>query len=369
MIKINAYIDESGDPHFNEKSSKNIVYSCILVESKNVDDVSDKLKLIQKKYGLNEFKSSKISSEDRRYEILSDLSKVDIKHLSLLVDKNKVIGDWKKYPKSFYKFTQKLLHRQLHQLFNNVNVTVDKYGTEEYQQSFKKYIEREMQLNLFESNFEIGSAKDSIIIQVADFYGGTRRKLAENDFESPERFQSIMNNQNLYHFQWPDNYENLYLENINDELDKKVARICVECAETYLQHNMDDLNNKAKVLTIEYLLMNVKHVKPYDYIYTDELLSWLSNNKIKYSVEEYRTKVLAELRDENVIIGGSRKGLKIPITMNELIEHINFNANMYMSIMKRTKNIIEIFKAKSLGEIDLLNEKTFHIHKKLFESI
>jgi len=179
MIKIHAYIDESGDPHFNERSSKNIIYSCILVESQNVDKIIEELNKIQKKHGLNEFKSSKISTEDRRYEILCELSSIDFKHLYLWIDKEKVLGDWKKYPKSFYKFTQKILHRQLHRLFNNVNVTVDKYGTEEYQESFKKYIEREIQLNLFESNFEIGSAKDSIIIQVADFYGGTSSTLLD----------------------------------------------------------------------------------------------------------------------------------------------------------------------------------------------
>lgn len=369
MNKIHAYIDESGDPHFNESSSKNIVYSCIIIDSQNVDDISEKLKAIQKKHGLNEFKSSKISSEDRRYDILSELSYVDFKHLYLWIDKEKVIGDWKKYPKSFYKFTQKLLHRQLHRLFNNVNVTVDKFGTEEYQQSFKKYIEKEIQTNLFESNFEIGSAKDSILIQVADFYGGTRRKLIENDFERFERFQSILQNQNLYNFRWPDHYENLFLDDISNEIDKNVAEICVECAEKYLQFNKDDIDCKAKVLTVEYLLMNAKYIKPYDYIYTDELISWLSNNKIKFSEEEYRAKVIAELRDEDVVIGSSRKGYKIPLKMNEILDHINLNANMYMAIMKRTKNLIEIFKAKSFGKIDLLNEDAFRIHKKLFDNI
>jgi hypothetical protein len=369
MNNILAYIDESGDPHFNDRASKNLIYSCILVDSQNVEQVTNNLKEIQKQFSINEFKSSKISNEKRRFEILCELVKLDFKHLHLWVDKENILGDWKNYPKTFYKFTQKLLHRELHRLFNGLSVTVDKFGTEEYQLSFKKYIENAIQLDLFGSNFEIGSAKENVLIQLADFFGGTWKKLMENDFTNPKEIGELLDSKNIYHFKWPDNYQFLFLESIPSEIDRKVAKICVECAETYIKNNLNIIDNRAKVLTVEYLLINVKHIKPYEYIYTDELISWLSDNKFIFSEDEFRAKIIAELRDEDVIIGSSRRGLKIPVKMDEVIEYINSSASMYMKIMKRTKNAVEIFKAKSFGEIDLLRLDIFKIHKKLFENL
>jgi hypothetical protein len=367
---LHAYIDESGDPHFNEKASKNLIYSCILIDANDVNRVSDQLKEIRSKFGLSEFKSSKVDSESRRIEILSELVKLDFKHVYLWIDKEKITVEWKQYFRTFYKFTQKLLNRELYRSFGDLNITIDRYGSPEYQRSLKEYIDSDPQLN-FLDNFEfgVGSAKDDVLLQLADFLGGTRRKLIENDFENSDVIKTLLQSKNIFSFKWPDNYYYLCLDDIKDDHDKEIAKICIDCAELYIKLNKDYIDSREKVLTVEYLLTSASYIKPNEYIYTDELLGWLSSNKIYLQEEEFRSRVIAGLRDEKVIIAGSRNGLKIPLNMEELVGHFNKSANMYISIIKRNKKAIDILKIKSMGKIDLLESELFRKHKKFFEII
>jgi len=120
MIKLSAFIDESGDPHFNDRASESLVYSCVLVEKDKVGKVEEQALKVKSDLGLIEFKSSGVRTDKRRYEILSKLVQLEIKFLWLIIDKSKVFGDWRLFPRSFYKYTQKLLHRELYSLFPGI---------------------------------------------------------------------------------------------------------------------------------------------------------------------------------------------------------------------------------------------------------
>jgi len=59
------------------------------------------------------------------------------------------MGESRKYPKSFYKFTQKLLHSEFFRLFKGINGYIDRFGTEVYQKSLKEYLSSAVQLDMF----------------------------------------------------------------------------------------------------------------------------------------------------------------------------------------------------------------------------
>lgn len=367
MKKLAAFIDESGDPRFNEGASSHLYYASIIIESDYQEELIDSLKTIQRHFHLNEFKSSAIQSEKRRIRILDSLKDLKIKFLSLSIDKSKVRGEWRKNPRVFYKYTQKILHKKLHSLYDDINITLDKFGSPAYQNSFKKYLESELQLELFDTSLQIGSAKENILIQLADFFAGTKRKLDLDEFLEKETITEKLASFHLFNFSWPKDFLSLTVDEIKNEDDKIIAANAIFSAERFIESYKDSSNERSKVITLEYLLFSVIHVNPNEYTYTSEIIDWLKENNMNYSEEEFRSQIIGQLRERNVVIIGSRKGLKIPVSMSELVEYLSFTTSKYLTIIKRTKMTIDSVKASSLGKIDLLKNESFKLHKDIFE--
>jgi len=214
MKELSAFIDESGDPRYGTGSSETLAFCCVLVERDKIQEVENKAREIQLVHGLSQFKSAEIGNEGRRIRILSDLVKLNLKYLWLIIEKGKVVGDWRNYPKTFYKYTQKILHRELYRLYAGIDVTIDKFGTPKFQESFKNYIEREIQMSLFDGDFSIGSAKQDVLIQIADFIAGTKRKLELNEFQDVVRISNLLSENAFLSLHWPTDRPEIDVEDL-----------------------------------------------------------------------------------------------------------------------------------------------------------
>jgi Protein of unknown function (DUF3800) len=367
MKAISAFIDESGDPRFNDGASTHIYYACVLVEKDYEEELINKLHAIKKSLNLSEIKSSAIQTENRRISILQSLEGLEFKFLSLSIDKELVWGEWRKYPRVFYKYTQKILHKKLHSLYDDLNLTLDKFGSPKYQESFKQYLETEFQLELFDNSLQIGSAKENEIIQLADFFAGTKRKLDLNEFEKYDTIKELLTKFHLFNFSWPTDFRSILIEEITDEQNKLIAENSIAAAERYIAANQYKASEQAKVLTLEYLLFCVRYYNPDEYTYTIEIINWLKERGLTYSEEEFRSQIIGQLRERNVIIIGSNRGLKIPVSMRELNDYLSLTTSKYLTIIRRTKITIDTIKASSLGKIDILKNDSFKLHKDIFD--
>ena len=369
MKKLAVFIDESGDPRYGKGTSETLAFCCVLVEQNKIREVEDKAKKLRSELGLREYKSSAVSNENRRIKILTSLVTLDIKFFWLVVEKAKVVGDWRKYPKPFYKYTQKILHRELYRLYSGLDVTIDKFGSPQYQASLKKYIEREAQMSLFESELTIGTAKEDVLVQVADFLSGTKRKLELHEFSNPEKISELLTEKSFHTLHWPTDRPEINVEDLECKDDFEIAKHCLASAETYIETNEANVDKQAKILLLEYLLFTAKHSDPSGYVLTVELQQWLRDNGHEFSEEEFRSQVVGSLRDEGVIIGSSRKGLKIPLSMSELLEYVNASSKRYITMIRRSRRALETLKARSFGEIDLLSDPEFASLRKVLESV
>lgn len=367
MDKILAFIDETGDPRFNDGASSFLEFSAVLIEAKNEADIVESLNKIKQKLNLPEFKSSKIRKEKRRIQILLEIQKIDFKFINLIIDKSKVYGDWKDYPATFYKYTQKILNSELHRLYSDRAVTIDKFGDENYQNSLKEYLDANLQLTLFENTINIGSAKDNVLIQIADFVAGTHRKLNNGDFIKTKLISKLINTKELHILKWPDNFQRFILESIGNDKDKQIAEIAISYAEKYISENKKNPGDKDRIMILEYLLFQVKFNNYKRYIYSNELIDWLSQNGIKYKEEEFRKEIIGHLRDDGVVIASSRKGLKIPMKESELVDYLNYTSARYLTIIKRFKETYNTLNGMSLGKIDIFDSEEFKIHKEFFK--
>ncbi|MBN2881790.1 DUF3800 domain-containing protein [Candidatus Woesearchaeota archaeon] len=367
MKRILAYIDESGDPRFNEGASSHLEFSAILIESESEEKTIAQLLEIQNKLRIPEFKSQKIKSETHRIRILKEVKNIDFKFINLSIRKSEVFGEWKDFPGVFYKYTQKILHSELHRLYPDRTVTIDKFGNDQYQQSLKEYLEKETQLKMFDSVVNIGSAKNNILIQLADLIAGTNRKLTRGDFSRKEEIYKLLQEKELHILIWPDNFHRFIIESINNEQDRKIAEISISYAERYIAKNIGKAAFESRILVLEYLLFQVKFNNSHKYIYSNELIDWLKQNKINLTEEEFRKEVIGHLRDEGVVIAGSSKGLKIPLSVSELIDYLNYTSSRYLTIIRRFKETYKTLNATSLGKIGVFESSEFEIHKELFK--
>lgn len=338
MKEYFAYVDESGDPIFNESASRIFFLGAILIEKEELEETRYKLAEVKNKYGVGEeLKSSQISSFGRRLGIINDLADININCLSVWVKKRELEGEWFNFKNTFYKYIQSLLNHEIYRLFRNVSVTLDRYGTKEYRESLEKYLDEALQGELFDPAVYIGSAKNEELIQIADFFSGTLRKILRNDFSEKEKAQLLSILEPIWKVRIviPDQGKYVNTEILEDS--DKYLDYFVKDTRRYLDRETP--KEKAKIRSLEYLY-NTALITPDEFVYTDEILNWLTNFNIYLSKEEFRNKVTASLRDDGLIIIGTRKGLKLPTRLTDITDYLDFSINQALPILKRMKKAI-----------------------------
>lgn len=364
-----VYIDESGDPNFNPGASKLLEFSAVLVEESKQEELQTGLFSILSDFSLKEFKSSGIRNENRRLKVIERISDLDFKFIVLTIDKDKVLGEWKQYRESFYKYCQKLLNLELHRLYKDRQVTLDKFGSVDYQKSLRSYLQRTSQHELFEDIYLIDSAKSNVLVQLSDILVGTYSKLKRGDFEKNEEFHEALTANLLYNFRWPDNYQLLKLESIISEKDKELAKLSIEYSERYIAEKCISETSNDRRITLEYLLFNAKYVNSNRYVYSTEILEYLREFNIELTQQQFRAEVIGKLRDDGVVIVASSQGYKLPMKIYEIEEYINFSTSRIKVQIKRSREMYRTLVGFQLNGLKIFDDPRFKEYKKIFKAI
>jgi Protein of unknown function (DUF3800) len=344
MISYRAYIDESGDPNFNEGASESYFLCATLVPDEVVASVVTELKSIQKRHDLHEFKSSKVSSDVRRLEILAEFSALPISALTLFVKKRDLNGNWFRYQGSFYKYIQRRLISEVFRVFGNANVTFDSYGREKFQQSFKDYIEKRLQFELFTPAVSIESAKDNVLLQLSDFLAGSIRKEYEGSIEG---VSSILNTIWKGKSVLPDRRPPLPDQPGGSQPeDEIIAKIALESVERYI-HTNTKTDEKATHMQVLDYLQQMAFEEPERFCFRGEIIAWLSFMGIEMSEEDLSRTIISDLRDDGVLLASSQEGIKLPTTYRDILSYYQFCFNQSLPTLRRLK------KADQLIEVHL----------------
>lgn len=342
MKEYFAFIDESGDPNFHSSASDHFFVGAVVFDKEEVENARNKLQKIKNRFDLKELKSSSVGNNfKRRKEIIADLSELKFSCLSIWVKKEELEGDWFRYKKTFYKYIQRLLHHEIYRLFRNTSVSLDQFGSEEYQQSLEEYLVKYLQKELFEPNIAVGNTENEELIQVADYFSGTLRKILKGDFLELEKSELLAHFKSVWdsNIVIPDGGKYLNTELFSNS-DKYVDFFIKETKRYLESTNSKDVG---KIKSLEYLFYTAI-LDPEAYVYRDEIITWLEKFDVSYSLEEFNQKVTAPLRKEGQVIIGTRKGLKLPTKMNDVHEYIKFSSRQAMPILKRMKKSIKIIK-------------------------
>lgn len=378
-----AYVDEFGAFGYNfenEGCSTHFIIAAIIVDENDITMIKNSVESIRNKYFPNgEIKSSRIGKDHRkRISILNELKVLPFKIFALVCDKRRIFEQsGLRFKPSFYKFINNLAYQELRTSFSNLVITADEVGENEYLKSFAKYIrDREVPLSLFDKSlFRFENSKDDLIIQVADIVAGS---LAYNydehkkDRANGNNYKSILASKILMIKEFPQTFAtfNIQHNDMNPQYNAQIADICYRRAKLFMETHKDpdEIEVKQQVAVLDYLLFRFMNRSPRRYIPTKELLNQLCYLGFdKMSIQAFRAKIIAKLRDDGVIISSSPDGYKIPSSEDELEDFINRGKTIILPMLSRLKKCNDIIKMGTSGDIDLFQRAEYQVLANMFK--
>ena len=376
-----AFIDESGSFGFDfstEGNSKYYILCAVVVENKNLERIHGLVEKIKSDNGFanTEMKSNKINhkNNNRRTRIISQLLQVDFSIVLLVVDKQALFKDspLTQYKPTFIKFLHRILYDSLYHVYPKLKIIEDEVGTNEFQESFKKYVEeRRPQQNLFnEYDFDYSDSKDEVLVQLADIIGGSLFYQLNNC--TAPNYREMLKSKIAFYEEFPSKM-GPYWGNATPEeykFDKDIYALAVKCAQDFISknQNLETDDKRAQVAFLRHLLLQVKYINPTKYIYSTQILSVLREyTEQKISRDFLYRKVIAPLRDEGVIIASSSQGYKIPISVDDVKTYLNSTHAIVSPMLHRIDVCRKLIQMQTGNSLDILNDPAYVKYKKFFD--
>lgn len=375
---ITAFADEFGNNSFEFKSQgTHFIVATVICKNENLEKLQSDIDSIRKKHGFQtgEMKSSGVGpNHKRRKNILADIAKLDITIYAVIVDKTKLNGKGFGIKKSFYKYLNNLVYKELYRTFPKLELYVDEHGGNDFMREFKRYVERNHEMNLFTgSEFNIKNSQQSYFIQLADFVAGTlgyifdENKKSEHSDEFHQLIQPRIASLDFF----PNDYsfKELVETNLDENFDPKIASVCHQRIKTFIE--TEKATDQQKIDQINFLKLlllfqraNIKN----RYISTKEIFSHLNQSRHEVLKQEYfRSKVVGNLRDQGILIASGRDGYKIPSSSRDLDSFINHGKRIVLPMLNRITEAREAIKLATQNELDILDKEAFEELKKLID--
>ncbi len=87
----------------------------------------------------------------------------------------------------------------------------------------------------------------------------------------------------------------------------------------------------------------------------------------KLSIQSFRNKIIAKLRDNEVIISSSSSGYKIPSTEKELYDFVNHGKSIIMPLLHRLKICNDVIRMGTEGQIRLFERAEYQQLAKIID--
>jgi hypothetical protein len=295
-----------------------------MCSSDDLNDIREKLKDISgNRCGGAEIKSSRVGNAVKnRLNILKDLSELPMRYLICVSDKEQINKEsGLKWRRSMYKFSQSRLFEHLHINKESIDITVDRFGTEDFMESFGKYLDKKFKSNLFiHKNIRHDKPANETCLQVSDFIGGCIHRCYEG--KDDKGVINCISSKIVSIKMFPRRVHDVVVGDKDEVLDTMVANHCFRTAEEFIMETKDDILKAACVA----LLYDQAFIDK-DFIYADELLRTLKHQGLiegNKNADWLRNQVIAPLRDAGVLIAACSDGYKIPECREDVAKFVQF---------------------------------------------
>jgi hypothetical protein len=369
LIKTLAFIDESGNTNLDtlkQGVSKYFIVCAVIIDEAKVDTLKIEVEAIRKQYfQTGEIKSSSVRDRDghsRRIKILENIQQLNFKFYAIAVEKKALSRDGGfPYKKSFLKFINGLLYKQLFENFPSITVFADEHGGEDFKLSFQRYIEQNHKPDLFwDSELKLVSSHDNILVQLADFIVGTLAKVYEQKSNSAllESYRNLLKEKALNLKEWPTRYQ-AYFEpdKTSKEYDKFIHSHALSKAEIFIEKNSvcNDEASRLQVCVLNHLIFVSRLSSNDDYTSTKALLDHLEKCGFRaVSEQAIRSQIVSKLRDKDVIIASSNRGYKLPSSYTDLTDFVERVNSLALPLLERLNKARNSYLVASKDNVDLL---------------
>lgn len=389
MERMYAFMDEYGAFGWdidNPSVSTHFIITAIIVKESDLEKFeAEAEKLRRKHFQTGEIKSQKVGSDHaRRQKVLADMMDLPYCIFSVCINKKDCLDNMNSkglyYKPIFYKFMNNIVHRELRKAFEVITIIADEFGSNDYMQSFCKYVDKHQDLpNLWgDTCFSFKNSKATVGIQIADFISGTLAWVYDTHKKSqhkdiPNYYQILLPKLTRVEI-YPKTYNNYLIDEsaVAEDYDADIAKLCFAQAVTFIEHHINDEDEEiqAQIIVLKYLLFRFMNNDTRGYVYTSELQEQLSHTTIhSISTTSFRMRIIGKLRDHGVIIASSSKGYKIPAKRSELYDFINHDASIVIPMLSRLKKCRDIVKLGTANELDLLDHTEYQSLKKYFDEL
>lgn len=369
--KINtlAFIDESGNTDLDTSKkdvSKYFIICAVIIDEDKLQPLSEGAEALRQKYfQTGEIKSSKVRDRDnhkRRIKILNSILELDFKFYAIAIEKDALRKDGGfPYKRSFLKFINGLLYQQLFENYPTIKVYADEHGGDDFKESFLKYIEDNHKPDLFwESEINLVSSQDNILVQLSDFLVGTLAKIYEGKSNSAlkETYRLLLKQKALDVKEWPTKYQTYFTpDQTSKEYDRFIHSHALSKAEVFLEKNRgnNDDESKLQLCTLNHLVFQSRLSTNTEYTSTKSLLVHLKNCGFMNVTEQaIRSTIISKLRDKDVIIASCNKGYKIPRCYEDLFDFVERVNSLILPLLERLNKARNSYLIASKGDVDLL---------------
>jgi hypothetical protein len=220
-----------------------------------------------------------------------------------------------------------------------------------------------MPAKLFEtSTFRFGNSVDYPLIQVGDLIAGTIARVYSG--KDARKVLVPLHDKTIIIDEWPPRSQSPPTTDQLSQLeqfDLLVRHHAVNHAQRFIDENTNsvDPDIQTQVAAIRYLFYHFRSIDPEEYVPTIKLRRHLEELGFCMSERVLRTKVIGSLRDIGIFIASSRRGIKIPYDVQDLLDFVQRVNSQVVPYLKRLQVTRKHFKLASNGELDIVNESNF----------
>jgi hypothetical protein len=316
-----VFVDESGGtelPPEGQNSPDYYVISGIFFPETYLPGYASGAEAIVRKYaGQGELKSSSIGQNtDRRAAVLLDIEEKRFPFYCLVVNKARIWQDsGLRWRPSFYKFLHRMFYSQIKDAFIIIKVLAHRYGSSEFMESFKHYIE---DMGSIFVSFDFAPSSKVPLLNIADVVAGTVRRVYMQ--QDSHELLRILAYPSVIREEWPPPTAWDEAPASPTEFDETITGIALQTAREYVEKHIgsDEEDDQIRAYAIRYLLLRFDQ-DPDEYILRAEIISYIRQVVgVSISEQTLSTKVLADARDSDVIVASTDKGVKIPFGARDL---------------------------------------------------
>ncbi len=372
-----AFIGECGNFGFDfgaYGTSSHYIICAVIVKNEDVHQMEQQVEEIRKSnFGSGKMTSSAIGGNHaKRGKILSELLQMNVSLIIFIADKQRFVQDspLSSYKNAFVKFLHQKLYESMYSVYPKLKIIEETDGASEFQEGYRKYIEEHRPAFdlLNEYDFDYADSWTSNIVQMADFIAGS---VMEHILDPASRdvlrmFQGCLRDVITFPrqpaaFTSGTHADSSFDDHIYFLADQRAAHFI----ETHKDSEEDEV--RLRILFLRHLLFVARNISKTTFIHSSEITRHLSESSMKRVSQNYLyRKIIAPLRDADVLIASSAHGYKIPTSVKDIYTYINQTSGIVNPMLNRIEKCRKLIAKQTDGALDILNDPALTKYKRYF---